>query len=137
MEQTQTNTKPAPTMRRYKIRDTFNMPEASPAAEIPGLEPGLLGVPPVDEHYVFETDRLRQFTMFWVGGFRALMVEGDPAAGKTSFVEQIHAGLNVPLQGYLRDGAELHGVWDEGTATVRNGALTGLMVPARTGNVLA
>jgi cobaltochelatase CobS len=93
----QTNTQPAPTVRRYKIRDTFNMPEASAAAEIPGLEPGLLGVPPVDEHYVFSAERLRQFTMFWVGGFRALMIEGDPAAGKTSFVEQIHARLNVPL----------------------------------------
>ena len=44
-----------------------------------------------------EAERLRQYTMFWVGGFRALMVEGDPAAGKTSFVEQIHARLNVPL----------------------------------------
>jgi cobaltochelatase CobS len=93
----QTNTQPAPMIRRYKIRDTFNMPEASAAAEIPGLEPGLLGVPPMDEHYVFSAERLRQFTMFWVGGFRALMIEGDPAAGKTSFVEQIHARLHVPL----------------------------------------
>lgn len=93
----ETETKPAPTLKRYKIRDTFNMPDASPAAEIPGLEPGLPGVPAIDPHYVFEADRLRQFTMFWVGGFRALMIEGDPAAGKTSFAEQIHARLNVPL----------------------------------------
>lgn len=93
----ETQTEPAPTLKRYKIRETFNMPDASPAAEIPGLEPGLPGVPAVDPHYMFEADRLRQFTMFWVGGFRALMVEGDPAAGKTSFVEQIHARLNVPL----------------------------------------
>jgi cobaltochelatase CobS len=92
----QTETKAAPTLKRYKIRETFDMPDASPQAEIPGLEPGLVGVPAVDPHYVFEADRLRQFTMFWVGGFRALMVEGDPAAGKTSFVEQIHARLNVP-----------------------------------------
>jgi cobaltochelatase CobS len=84
-------------MQRYKIRDTFNMPEASEAAEIPGLAPGLQGVPSADPQYVFEVDRLRQFTMFWVGGFRSLMVEGDPSAGKTSFVEQIHARLNVPL----------------------------------------
>ncbi|MEJ8838129.1 MoxR family ATPase [Ramlibacter sp. AN1133] len=91
------NPSPVATLRRYRIRETFNMPQASAAAEIPGLEPGLAGVPPLDEHYVFDTDRLRQFTMFWVGGFRALMIEGDPAAGKTSFVEQIHARLNVPL----------------------------------------
>lgn len=93
----ETETKPAQTLKRYKIRETFKMPDASPQAEIPGLEPGLIGVPAVDPHYVFEAERLRQFTMFWVGGFRALMVEGDPAAGKTSFVEQIHARLNVPL----------------------------------------
>jgi cobaltochelatase CobS len=95
MEETQT--KPATSLKRYSIRETFNMPDASPQAEIPGLEPGLPGVPAKDPHYVFEAERLRQFTMFWVGGFRALMVEGDPAAGKTSFVEQIHARLNVPL----------------------------------------
>lgn len=97
MEQTETKPMPTQSVRRYKIRDTFNMPEASPEAAIPGLEPGLHGVPAVDPQYVFEMDRLRQFTMFWVGGFRALKVEGDPAAGKTSFVEQIHARLNVPL----------------------------------------
>jgi cobaltochelatase CobS len=102
MEQTTTTetnpkTNPQPKLQRYKIRDTFNLSEASAAAEIPGLEPGLPGVPPVDPHYVFEADRLRQYCMFWVGGFRALMIEGDPAAGKTSFVEQIHARLNVPL----------------------------------------
>lgn len=84
-------------LQKYKIRDTFNLAEASPQAEIPGLEAGLPGVPAVDPQYVFEADRLRQFTMFWVGGFRSLMIEGDPSAGKTSFVEQIHARLNVPL----------------------------------------
>lgn len=81
----------------YSIRDTFGLPDVSDKAVIPGLEPGLLGVPPIDPLYVFQVDRLRQFTMFWVGGFRALKIEGDPAAGKTSFVDQIHARLNVPL----------------------------------------
>jgi len=54
-------------------------------------------VPAIDPHYVFELDTLRQITMHWAGGFRALMLEGDPAAGKTSLVEQFHARLNVPL----------------------------------------
>jgi cobaltochelatase CobS len=90
-------TKPGPSIRPYKVRDTFNIPSASSAAVIPGLEPGLPGVPVIDPFYVFEADRLRQFTMFWLAGLRALMIEGDPAAGKTSFVEQIHARLNVPL----------------------------------------
>lgn len=83
-------------MKRYKLRDTFNLPDVPEAAEIPGFEPGLPGVPKVDPHYVFEHDRLRQFVMFWVGGFQSLMIEGDPSAGKTSFIEQIHARLNVP-----------------------------------------
>jgi cobaltochelatase CobS len=90
-------TKPNPTLRKYRIRETFNLHEASETAEIPGLAPGLPDVPPLDPHYVFEPDRMRQFVMFWVGGFRALMIEGHPAAGKTSFIEQIHARLNVPL----------------------------------------
>lgn len=81
----------------FSIRDAFGLPEVSEKAMIPGLEPGLAGVPPIDPNYVFQVDRLRQFTMFWVGGFRALKIEGDPAAGKTSFIDQIHARLNVPL----------------------------------------
>ena len=58
MEETQT--KPASSLKRYSIRETFNMPDASPQAEIPGLEPGLPGVPAKDPHYVFEAERLRQ-----------------------------------------------------------------------------
>jgi cyclomaltodextrinase len=45
-------------------------------------------------------------------------------------------GLDVPVQGYLQDGAMLQGVWGEGTATVQDGRLAGLSVPARTGLVL-
>ncbi len=96
-----TKTQTTPEQKRrfvnYKIRDTFNLPEAAEAAVIPGFAEGLPGVPQIDPLYVFEMDRLRQFTMFWVGGFRALMIEGDPSAGKTSFIAQIHARLNVPL----------------------------------------
>jgi cobaltochelatase CobS len=36
--------------------------------------------------------------MFWIGGFKALLMEGDPSAGKTSFIKQWHAKLNVPLE---------------------------------------
>ena len=62
--------------------------EAPETAEIPGLAPGLTGVPPADNAYVFDAERMRQLTMFWVGGFKALLIEGDPAAGKTSLIEQ-------------------------------------------------
>lgn len=73
------------------------MPEVPPSTKLPGYEPGLPGVPPVDPNYLFEIDTLRRFAVFWVGGFPALKVEGDPAAGKSSFIMQIHARLNVPL----------------------------------------
>ncbi len=63
MEQTN-----APALKRYKIRDAFALPEVSESAEIPGFEPGLPGVPPVDPNYVFELERTRQLTMFWVAG---------------------------------------------------------------------
>lgn len=84
-------------MQRYNVRSTFGLMEAPESAEIPGLVPGLQGVPPNDLTYVFDAERMRQLTMFWVGGFKALLIEGDPAAGKTSLIEQWHARLNVPL----------------------------------------
>lgn len=83
--------------QHYAIRTTFNIPEAPEEAKILGFKKGLPGVPEVDPFYQFETDRLRDLTMFWVGGFKALLVEGDPSAGKSSFIEQWHARLNVPL----------------------------------------
>lgn len=83
--------------KMYNVRQTFDMKEAPENAEIPGLDPGMPEVPPLDPNYVFDIERMRQLTMFWVGGFKALMIEGDPAAGKTSLVEQWHARLNVPL----------------------------------------
>lgn len=86
-----------PVLKKYNVRATFNLSEAPENAEIPGLAPGLSGVPPMDPAYVFDSERMRQLTMFWVGGFKALLIEGDPAAGKTSLIEQWHARLNVPL----------------------------------------
>jgi len=59
--------------------------------------PGLRGVPKV-KPYEFELDRFRDLMTFWIGGFTFLLIEGDPAAGKTSLVEQWHARLNVPLE---------------------------------------
>jgi len=44
--------------------------------------------------------------------------------------------LDVSVGSYLENGAVLNGVWEEGTATVQEGRLTGLAVPARTGIVL-
>jgi MoxR-like ATPase len=80
-----------------QVSTAFNMPTIAPQVKLPGFKPGLPGVPKIDPGYVFDMERLRDLTMFWVGGFKALLVEGDPAAGKTSLVSQWHARLNVPL----------------------------------------
>lgn len=95
---TTTITKPTATQQKmYSVRETFNLPEVPPSTMLPGLEPGMPGVPPIDTNYVFEIDTLRRFAVFWVGGFTALKIEGDPSAGKTSLLAQIHARLNVPM----------------------------------------
>jgi cyclomaltodextrinase len=44
--------------------------------------------------------------------------------------------LDVPVEGYLSEGAVLQGLWGEGQASVGKGRLRGLEVPARRGVVL-
>jgi len=80
------------------------------------------------------------------GAYQTLLAQGDVYA----FVRQLpdetavcvlNVGtrpwsLNLAPQGYLPEGATLQGAWGEGTATVRNGVLSGLSVPGRTGVVL-
>lgn len=85
------------TPKSYSIRDTFDMKDIPAGVMVQGCEPGQYGTPAVDPHYVFEKERMRELTMFWAGGFKALMIEGDPSAGKTSIIEQWHARLNWPL----------------------------------------
>lgn len=79
------------------MRDAFGLSHLSDKAMVPGLEEGLPDVPSVDPNYVFEDDTLRQLWIFWVSGLKGLLVEGDPAAGKSSLILQWHARLNVPL----------------------------------------
>lgn len=88
---------PCATLKKYSVRDAFNQPEVPPTTMLPGFEPGLPGVPPVDPQYVFELHTLRKLAIFWIGGFTAMKVEGDPSAGKTSLIAQFHARLHVPL----------------------------------------
>ena len=56
-----TKTQTTPEQKRrfvnYKIRDTFNLPEAAEAAAIPGFAQGLPGVPQIDPLYVFDLDK--------------------------------------------------------------------------------
>lgn len=68
-----------------------------PAAAITGFMPGHPAAPPLKADYAFQTEKLRDILAFWQSGFNALKISGDPATGKTSFVEQWHARLNWPL----------------------------------------
>lgn len=81
----------------YKARETFGLSNLPDTAVVPGFEPGLPNVPTIDPDYVFSEDTLRDLTMFWYSGHHALLLEGDPSAGKTSLIEQWHARLHVPL----------------------------------------
>ena len=66
-------------------------------AGLEGMEPGNPYAPTIDPEYVFAKDRFRDLLAFWMMRFRALKIIGDPAAGKTSIVEQWHARLGLPL----------------------------------------
>lgn len=79
------------------MREAFGLMSISQQAWVSGLEPGLANVPDKDQDYIFEEHTLRQLQMFWLSGTLGLLIEGDPAAGKTSLVEQWHARTNVPL----------------------------------------
>lgn len=52
---------------------------------------------PKRKDYVFQRDVFRDMMAFWLSDERALKIQGDPATGKTSLVEQFHARLNMPL----------------------------------------
>lgn len=84
-------------IKQYPLAETFGV-AAKAGAMIPGMEPGQPGVPASDTNYVFDIDRLRELAMFWISGFRAMMIEGDPSAGKTSLVAQFHARLHWPME---------------------------------------
>ena len=78
------------------LHEAFNF-NVEPDAGINGMAPGNPFAPEIDPEYVFEAERFNDLLAFWVLGFRALKIIGDPAAGKTSIVEQWHARLGLPL----------------------------------------
>jgi neopullulanase len=80
------------------------------------------------------------------GDFKRLFAQGEIYAfarqlGEEKLVVLLNAGqtpwaFDVPLEGWLPDGTVLDAVWGEGTATVGDGRLAGLSVPARGGVML-
>lgn len=82
--------------RKYSVAEEFKLP-VPPAVLIEGFEPGHPAVPKVNPHYVFLPDKMRDLLAFWQSRELALKIIGDPAAGKTSLVQQFHARLCWPL----------------------------------------
>lgn len=52
---------------------------------------------PAKKFYAFERARLKDLMVFWDAKEPALKLIGDPAAGKTSLIEQFHARMRWPL----------------------------------------
>lgn len=76
--------------------ETFGLAGVNPNAMIGGFVGSHPAIPP-KKPYIFQRSALRDFFAFWQSGNKALKIVGDPATGKTSMVEQVHARLNWPL----------------------------------------
>lgn len=91
----QTQTAPG-NLVQHSLATSFGI-KVDPRAMVAGFPEGTPGAPP-SKPYVFDVSRLRDLLIFWEMGLKALKLMGDPAAGKTSLVEQFHARLNWPLK---------------------------------------
>lgn len=80
---------------RYNMREEFQV-DCNPNGYFEGYKDGLPHVPK-KKAYHFDMPRLLDMMAFWSCGERALKIKGDPAAGKTSLVEQFHARMRAPL----------------------------------------
>lgn len=79
------------------VAATFGLTQVNPAAKLKGYSGDHPAIPPVNPSYVFEYTKMRDFVAFWGAGLIALKIQGDPAAGKTSLIEQWHARMGWPL----------------------------------------
>lgn len=77
-------------------RNVFNL-DLPEGVLLAGMKAGNPFAPAIKPDYVFSYDRFRDIYTFWILGLRALKIIGDPAAGKTSVIEQWHARLGLPL----------------------------------------
>ncbi len=86
------------TNKTYNVRDTFklNVPEQM---GIQGNATPCPFTPRIDMNYLFRKEFFRDYYAWHVGGVDdALMIFGPPGVGKTSFIKQFHAVLNLPMQ---------------------------------------
>jgi cobaltochelatase CobS len=81
---------------KYSLAEIFGFTELPPQATMLGYQGDHPAVPPKKD-YVFQREKVRDVMAFWTSGLTALKIQGDPATGKTSLVEQWHARLGWPL----------------------------------------
>jgi len=81
---------------KYSLATEFGLSDVPPTAMIEGYEGVHPAIPPIKD-YVFQREKLRDILAFWTSPQNALKIQGDPATGKTSLVEQWHARLRWPL----------------------------------------
>jgi len=84
---------------------------------------------------------LRRGEFTWLSVGNGLLVYGRRLEGETLIVALNSSSqavtLNLPLNGYLEEGAVLRDVWAERTFIVAGGHVDGVHLPARSGVVLA
>lgn len=82
----------------YSVRETFGL-EVNPKATMRGFAPcGHDAVPTSDPNFVFKLDLLREMADFhYTKSSDGLMLSGPTGAGKSSFVREYCARLNIPF----------------------------------------
>lgn len=83
---------------KYSLAKLFGLSDVPETFLIKGYEGEHPAIPPIIADYVFQREKLRDVLAFWTTApLKALKIQGDPATGKTSIVEQWHARLRWPL----------------------------------------
>lgn len=83
--------------KEFDLAQVFSVAGLPAGISVEGMDvPGEF-TPAVDPDYVFRLDLMRDMVGFWFSGEVAMLVIGHSGCGKTSFIEQFHAKLNLPL----------------------------------------
>lgn len=109
-------------VKKYSLAKEFGL-AINPSLTISGYDGTHPAVPKVNPDYVFQREKLRDILAFWGAGLKALKIQGDPATGKTSLVEQWHARLGWPLYKVAC------------SRSTEAGRLIGRLVPTETGTL--
>lgn len=84
-------------VKQFPIGATFGAKEIPPGAVIEGLDQPTEFTPEKNPSYSFRMEFLRDMVGFFFSGDTAMFLKGHKGCGKTTFVEQFHASLNLPL----------------------------------------